>query len=155
MKRIVTGFAGAVVLSLVLAGPVSAHRNGSPACGGGHHIEADTFKVELTTIDPAARRGETAQVVAQVYRSHDGSTELAPAEGVTVVAALQSHKRLAAASGVTNADGVATIDVRIGTRFPLGWADAFAYASKEAAEVCGGLGEGGRAEQEHFVRIER
>ena len=143
-----------VLGSLLLTGSAHAYATTGSECEQGDE-QVNTLKVDVGAVRASARRGTTVPVVVEVHRTHDGSTELTPAAGVDVVVALLSRGKLTAGHGTTNAEGVATIDVNVPRRFPLGWADASVSAERKLSELCGGTGEVGRALRYDFVKVTR
>lgn len=146
-----TVIAGAVAL-LSLAGPAGAlPASGSDACENPRDHEV--YRVEIAPVTRTVQRGEAAQVRATVYRSVNGH-DLGPAEGATVVIALTSGDFTRAGGAVTDEQGLTTIGIRLGRRFPAGWADARAYATREPADLpCDPYREAGGTEAARFLRV--
>ena len=144
-----TTIAGAVALLSLAGFPASA--GARDACDG--PPDHDTFSVEMTPVAKTVERGKAAQIRATVYRSVDGR-ELAPAEGARVVVSLRAGDFVRAGGALTDDNGRATIRIRLDKRFPTGWADAGAFATREPADLpCHPYRETGGVTVERFVRI--
>ena len=154
MKTVLKAVAGALTVAVLVSGTAAASdRNGSDACKGPHDVE--TYRVEVVPLTQSVRRGDHALVAATVYRTTDGETAVAPADGVNVMVALFSDDFVRAAGSITDRDGRAVLEIRLGRRFPTGWADATARATRKPLEdiPCDPLQEAGTAHEERFLRV--
>jgi hypothetical protein len=142
---------GALSLALVAgaSGAIAAPRG--DACDSPRDHEL--YRVEIAPLTRTVERGDAAQVRATVYRSLEGR-DLGPAEGASVVVALASGDFIRAGGAVTDESGLATVSVGLGRRFPTGWADARAYATREPADLpCDPYREAGGTTAERFLRV--
>lgn len=118
---------------LLLFGDAHATR----ACGS--PTEAHTLQMEVVPETQTVHRGNSARFDVTVTRGvdeHNGSRT--PAEGVDVWLVLSPRWRPMWRRAVTEADGTATITLRIGTGARLGETSAVGFALIEHARtVCG------------------
>jgi hypothetical protein len=147
-----SAIAGAAALLAISAGQaVALPAAGNDACESPH--DHDIYRMEIAPLTRTVQRGETAQVRATVHRSVNGH-DLGPAEGAHVVVALTLGDFTRAGGAVTDEHGLAMVDIRLGRRFPTGWADARAHATREPADLpCHPYREGGGTQAARFLRV--
>ena len=154
MNRLLRATTTALTAIVLAAGSAGASETApvTEACNRPHDF--DTYRVEIAPVARAIKRGEVAKVIATVYRSIDGESDLAPAEGANVVVALHSGDYVRVGGAVTDHHGNALVNVRLGRRFPRGWATASAQATSEPADLpCEPFREAGSTRVERFLKI--
>jgi hypothetical protein len=141
----------AAAFALLFAASPASSAAAPGVCEGPHYL--DVYRVEITPLAPKIERGGIAKVAATVYR-FVGEHDLVPAEGANVVVALSAGDFTRAGGAVTDEQGKATVKIRLDRRFPAGWADAGARATRRPADLpCELVQEAGGVHVERFLRV--
>lgn len=105
------------------------------ACRALHESEPTrTFDIKVRAGKAIYRRGETARFQVTVTRVVQGQV-VGPAEGARVALFVMLGRVTLVGGSVTNAQGEATVKVRLRRFAPTGVADVIAFAEKEIADL--------------------
>jgi hypothetical protein len=125
---------------------------GAPTCTQAHNEPVHAYTVDISAKKATVVSGRTATVIATVRHTHDGT----PATGARVGVGLKSGDHLLVGGGTTDESGRALVAIKIRKSFPLGWADAQAFAYKEVASFrCVYVEQDGYAERDRLLKVTR
>ncbi len=168
-KRIAMLLAAGVVATSVAAAPASsaapcAGRTARAKAGNMEVIGLRTLHVVMRAAKKSYERGDTVKVFVTVTRpAHEDPADLGiefeppasfPAEDIDVGVGITAGQAYFGGYGKTNAEGKATIRIKIESYAGKGWAVADGYAYREQADApCFRVEEDGYTSRDRFFKV--